>query len=621
MKRKGALALRVVICAIAVFLVASSVNLPLWEMKLVAPQYPDGLRIVAFGDHVGGDLREVNILNQYIGMKEITEHPAAEMALFPWSIGGLLILLLVAPFNRWIYRLAAFGAFAVPVGILADMQFRLGQFGHHLSDDAPIRLKPFTPLVLGPSHVGQFMTTAALQLGGEALIAAGIVMLAGLFFNRRIITAPAAIATIEPGTNRKIAPAAVALLIASVALTTSRAARADESLQTRIDRAQPGAILVVRGGVYKGSIAIRKPLRLIGENAPVIDALGHGSVIFINSSDVTVRGFVLRNSGSAATEEAAGVKARGSRNVIEHNVIRDVHFGIQAFDGEGDVIRRNRIQPGRGRGYRGGDGINLWSLRNSTIEGNEISDTRDGIYMSFTSGLNIRGNDITRGRYAIHSMFSQQVTVAGNRLHDNLLGAALMNSDSLLFADNRVERQRAGSTPYGVLLKDIGNLVLERNTFLQNRVAIYADGTPDSPDHRAIIRNNEIVGNDAAFSLQNSVRLIVTENAIIDNMSDVVSEESSLSAENKWSWNGRGNYWSEYRGFDANGDGVGEVPYRVEGSFDYLLQRNPSVRAFLYTPAHTALDLAARMFPLFRPDPLITDPDPLMRPPQTRKAL
>jgi nitrous oxidase accessory protein len=211
-------------------------------------------------------------------------------------------------------------------------------------------------------------------------------------------------------------------------------------------------------------------------------------------------------------------------------------------------------------------------------------------------------------------MFSQQAVIEKNRIHHSLLGAALMNSDALLFRGNRIEEIRNGSTPYGVLLKDIGDLRLVENEFVRNRVAIYADGTPDSPEHQALIQKNLIVGNEAAFTLQNSVRLIVTENSIIDNVSDVVSEGGTLSAENQWSLNGRGNFWSEYRGFDRNGDGLGELPFRVEASFDYLLQRNPNIRAFMFTPVHRALEFAARMFPLFHADPLVVDPAPLMHP-------
>ena len=76
----------------------------------------------------------------------------------------------------------------------------------------------------------------------------------------------------------------------------------------------------------------------------------------------------------------------------------------------------------------------------------------------------------------------------------------------------------------------------------------------------------------------------------------------------RWSRDGRGNSWSQYRGYDADRDGIGDVPHRVEDAMDALVRRNPLVQAFLYTPAHLALEAAARMFPLFRQAPLLVDP-------------
>ena len=46
------------------------------------------------------------------------------------------------------------------MGALLDVQWRLYQYGHSVQPDAPIRLDPFTPLVVGPTHVLNFTTWA-----------------------------------------------------------------------------------------------------------------------------------------------------------------------------------------------------------------------------------------------------------------------------------------------------------------------------------------------------------------------------------------------------------------------------------------------------------------------------
>jgi nitrous oxidase accessory protein len=86
----------------------------------------------------------------------------------------------------------------------------------------------------------------------------------------------------------------------------------------------------------------------------------------------------------------------------------------------------------------------------------------------------------------------------------------------------------------------------------------------------------------------------------------------------RWSRNGRGNSWSQYRGYDANHDGIGDVPFTVADGMDALVRRNPPVKALLYTPAHLALEAAARMFPLYRQPPVLVDDFPLMAPASRR---
>src|SRR5687767_1807349 len=94
---------RFVVAGIAAILVVLSFQKPIWTMDLEAPQYPKGLELRAFGDRLEGDIREINILNQYIGMKELSEQPAPEMKLFPLGIAGLIVLLLAAPFHRFLF--------------------------------------------------------------------------------------------------------------------------------------------------------------------------------------------------------------------------------------------------------------------------------------------------------------------------------------------------------------------------------------------------------------------------------------------------------------------------------------------------------------------------------------
>src|SRR5262249_48140866 len=78
-----------------------------------------------------------------------------------------------------------------------------------------------------------------------------------------------------------------------------------------------------------------------------------------------------------------------------------------------------------------------------------------------------------------------------------------------------------------------------------------------------------------------------------------------------------GNYWSDAVLYDANRDGISEIPYRLESTYEVLADRYPLLGFFTATPAAEAIDLAARLFPIFAPRAKLTDPHPLTRPPLT----
>jgi nitrous oxidase accessory protein len=210
-------------------------------------------------------------------------------------------------------------------------------------------------------------------------------------------------------------------------------------------------------------------------------------------------------------------------------------------------------------------------------------------------------------------MYSTDALFEGNRVTANLLGAALMMSDRLVLRGNRIAQHRQGSAAYGMLLKDIGALVAEGNEMLSNRIGIYAEAVPTSAATEALFRGNVIAGNEVGLALQSTATLTFTQNRIADNLTDVRALGRQLSAAMRWSRDGRGNAWGQYRGFDANGDGIGDLPYRLEDAMDALIRRNDGIQAFLYTPAHLAVEAAARMFPLYRQAPILIDEFPLMR--------
>jgi hypothetical protein len=64
-----------------------------------------------------------------------------------------------------------------------------------------------------------------------------------------------------------------------------------------------------------------------------------------------------------------------------------------------------------------------------------------------------------------------------------------------------------------------------------------------------------------------------------------------------------------------NGDAIGDLPYTSKSLFDNLTGAAARIAPLHLSPASDALDLAAKAFPIFAPQPRMSDPAPLMQPP------
>jgi nitrous oxidase accessory protein len=76
---------------------------------------------------------------------------------------------------------------------------------------------------------------------------------------------------------------------------------------------------------------------------------------------------------------------------------------------------------------------------------------------------------------------------------------------------------------------------------------------------------------------------------------------------------GRGNYWSDYDGYDLNEDGVGDIQHKVQNIFEYMEGNFPRLRLYLSSPAANAFAVAERTFPVVKGSEEI-DHFPLMKP-------
>jgi nitrous oxidase accessory protein len=353
---------------------------------------------------------------------------------------------------------------------------------------------------------------------------------------------------------------------------------------------------------------------LEGEPGAVIDGAGQGDVVTISAAKVTLRGFVIRNSGDSLDQENAGITVLAPQATLEHNRVENALFGIYLKNAPQSVIRANTILPKALPEARRGDGIRVWYSEGSLLEGNYVKGTRD-VIVWFSSNTVVRNNTVEQSRYGIHTMSSDHLLLENNILRHDSVGVYTMYGDGITLRNNLLYDNR-GSSGYGVGMKDVEQAVLTGNRFVSNRVGIYLDNAPRASAITVQVDHNLFAYNEIGLTLQP----LVTHHLFTANIFQENGEQIALAGEgelhdNQWSQGGAGNYWSDYAGFDADGNQIGDLPYQAHSLFEDLLEKYPELRLFQLSPATDALDLAAKAFPIFQPHPKLTDEAPLMTPP------
>lgn len=165
---------------------------PMWRIRLVAPQYSEGLELRIFTHKLesgnnGQDLKEINVLNHYIGMREIAAADFVEMRWIPFALGVFILLALrAAALGRMVSLIDLvvlfiyFGAFS-----LGNFAYRLYSYGHSLDPRAPMTIEPFTPVMLGSQQIANFVQSSHPQAGAMLLALFPVCVLAAMWLSRR----------------------------------------------------------------------------------------------------------------------------------------------------------------------------------------------------------------------------------------------------------------------------------------------------------------------------------------------------------------------------------------------------------------------------------------------------
>ena len=169
---------RSALMVLAALLTGLAILLPLWGMTLASIQYPEGLRMVVYPTRIAGDLREINMLNGYIGMPKVSREFFLELRVLPYLLGAAALLTLAVTFVRHaaLRALPLLGLAGIAAYGFRSMALRMHQYGHELDPMAPIDIEPFTPPMFGENQIAQFGTYAYFSWGTFLPLFAGLLI-------------------------------------------------------------------------------------------------------------------------------------------------------------------------------------------------------------------------------------------------------------------------------------------------------------------------------------------------------------------------------------------------------------------------------------------------------------
>ena len=382
-----------------------------------------------------------------------------------------------------------------------------------------------------------------------------------------------------------------------------------QDLQAAVAAAAPGDVIEVQRGNYRVNLLIDKPLTLRGLNRPTLNGGLTGDTIRVTSPDVVIEGLIVSNSGSSLKDQNAGIYLfpGAHRAVVQNCDLTYNLFGlwiekVNDVRIEGNLITGKRDFDSAQRG----NGIQLYNTQRAQILNNNVSFVRDALYVDVSHHAIFRGNKLHHSRYGTHYMNSYYNLWEDNDTYLNRGGLALMEVRDQVVRNNRAW----GNSDHGIMLRTLQDSIIENNVVADNARGFFIYDV-----EYATLRGNLILRNTVGVHLSaGSTRNKVEGNDFIGNREQV---RYVGARDERWGTDS-GNYWSNYLGWDRDGNGVGDVPYEANDMVDRLTWRHPTIKLLLASPAVQALRLVGQQFPVLRV-PTVVDPKPRMQPNQPQR--
>ena len=318
------------------------------------------------------------------------------------------------------------------------------------------------------------------------------------------------------------------------------------TIQAAVNAASPGDTIIVRDGTYTENVDVNKDHLTIqsqnGAEKTIVQAANADDNIFEVIADyVNISGFTVRGASEAPS---CGIHLKSNNSKISNNTISNNYWGMDISSSLHISIINNLVSHNE-------NGIFLTSSNSNTITNNRVSYNDNGIWLSSSCGNSITHNIASSNRFeGIFLQGSSDNTITNNE-------ASYNNQDGI-----RLEFS---------LQNNVANNIASTNRV--DGILLY--GSNDNKIKGNSISSNGDFGIDLSTSYRNEIYL----NNFVDNRNNVSfwmstpntwnsPEEITYTYKGKTYTNYLGNYWSDYTGSDADGDGIGDIPYSIDSDKD-----------------------------------------------------
>jgi copper chaperone NosL len=172
--------------AVSALLLVSAYYVPLWQILMWAPQYPEGLEMKIWINNITGDVKIISALNHYIGMKHIEVSMFPEFRYMVYIVAAVIGLGLLSALVNKRFMLVIYSIVIMACGFAALIDFYIWgyDYGHNLDPTAPIIVPgmSYQPPLIGTKQLLNFTAFSGPDIGGWIFLVSGILAIGALVF-------------------------------------------------------------------------------------------------------------------------------------------------------------------------------------------------------------------------------------------------------------------------------------------------------------------------------------------------------------------------------------------------------------------------------------------------------